>query len=210
MLSGSVLFVDDQVDITDLIRRMLQNEDYTQYYANSGAEALEIMEKHPVNVVVTDMVMPLVSGLQLLNIIKEKYPDTVRIVLSGQLQIASVLAAINSGEVYRYITKPWKVDAESKMIIRQALEYSDYLRKKNDFSEDTDYIRISAEAFKKVLGYIDNPFFLTFNDTVTDVVSQGSQLVTKGDCIESLKENIDLKQYLKIELSPVYQLYVKQ
>lgn len=210
MLSGSVLFVDDQVDITDLIRRMLQNEDYTQYYANSGAEALEIMEKHPVNVVVTDMVMPLVSGLQLLNIIKEKYPDTVRIVLSGQLQIASVLAAINSGEVYRYITKPWKVDAESKMIIRQALEYSDYLRKKNDSSEDTDYIRISAEAFKKVLGYIDNPFFLTFNDTVTDVVSQGSQLVTKGDCIESLKENNDLKQYLKIELSPVYQLYVKQ
>ena len=87
------------------------------------APTLEILEKNKVHVIVSDMRMPGMDGLTFLRKVKEKYPDIVRIVLTGYTQINQIIAAINSGEIFRYITKPWKMDDEFKTVIRQAIEY---------------------------------------------------------------------------------------
>jgi two-component system, NtrC family, response regulator HupR/HoxA len=118
-----VLFVDDERNILNSIRRGLINEPYTKLFAESGQEALKILADTNVSVLVTDMRMPGMSGLELLKIVQEKYPDVVRIILTGYSQISTLIAAINSGEVYRYLTKPWKLEADYIPSIRQAIEY---------------------------------------------------------------------------------------
>ncbi len=123
----NVLFVDDQKEILDLLKVKLKNQKYNAYYASSGDEALEILNKMEIHVIVTDLLMPGKNGIALLQEIKEHYPQVVRIVLSGLSQVTSILSAINSGDIYRYITKPWKIDEQAESIINSALEYSDFL-----------------------------------------------------------------------------------
>ncbi|MHC4225929.1 MAG: response regulator [Planctomycetota bacterium] len=92
-------------------------------FANSGKEAPEILEQSQVHVIVTDMRMPEMGGLELLRTIKEEYPHVIRMVLSGYADTDTLLATINQGEIFRFIAKPWKSNEEFKTIIRQAIEY---------------------------------------------------------------------------------------
>jgi len=123
MKRRTVLFVDDERNVLASLQRGLRNEPYNKLFAESGQKALEILEKNKVHVIVSDMRMPGMDGLTFLRKVKEKYPDIVRIVLTGYTQINQIIAAINSGEIFRYITKPWKMDDEFKTVIRQAIEY---------------------------------------------------------------------------------------
>ncbi len=122
----TVLFVDDEEKILRSLKRGLLDESYQALFANSGREALEILETEKVHVLVTDMRMPEMRGLELLKIVKEKYPQIVRMVLSGYTQITTLLTAINQGEIYKYITKPWKLEEDFIPSVRQALEYYDH------------------------------------------------------------------------------------
>ena len=118
-----ILFVDDEENILKSIKRSLIDEPYEMLLANSGEKALELLKENNVSVIVTDMRMPGMNGLELLEIVKKKYPDIVRIVLTGYSQITTLIAAINSGQIYRYLVKPWKLEEEFKPTLRQALEY---------------------------------------------------------------------------------------
>ena len=131
MNDKTVLFVDDEEKILKSLKRGLLDEPYNALFANSGQKALEILEKEEVHVLVTDMRMPEMGGLELLKTVKEKYPQIVRMVLSGYTQITTLLTAINQGEIYKYITKPWKLEEDFIPSVRQALEYYD-LRKESD------------------------------------------------------------------------------
>lgn len=119
----TLLFVDDEVRILRSIERSLLDEPYTLLFAESGKEALKLLESNDVHVIVTDMRMPEMSGLDLLKIVKEKYPHIVRIVLSGYTQVTTLLTAINQGEIFRFVTKPWKVEKEFKQVLREAVEH---------------------------------------------------------------------------------------
>jgi len=119
----TILFVDDEVKVLNSLRRGLIDEPYETLFADSGAKALEILAQKEVHILVTDMRMPEMSGLELLKIVREKYPRIIRIVLSGYTQITTLLTAINQGEIYKYITKPWQMEEEFKPAIRQAIEY---------------------------------------------------------------------------------------
>ncbi len=123
MEKKTVLFVDDEEKILNSLKRGLLDEPYNSLFANSGEEALEILKENDVHVLVTDMRMPEMSGLELLKIVKEDYPHIVRVVLSGYTQITTLLTAINQGEIYKYITKPWKLEGEFKPAIREAIDY---------------------------------------------------------------------------------------
>ena len=123
MEQSTVLFVDDEERLLKSLKRGFLDEPYTTLFANSGKEALEVLEQTEVQVLVTDMRMPEMGGLELLKIVKEKYPDIIRIVLSGYTQVATLLTAINQGEIYKYITKPWKLEEEFKPSIREAIEF---------------------------------------------------------------------------------------
>ncbi len=123
MEKKTVLFVDDEEKLLKSLKRGFLDEPYDTLFANSGREALEILKHNKVHVLVTDMRMPAMGGLDLLKIVKDQYPHIVRMVLSGYTQVTTLLTAINQGEIYKYVTKPWKLEEEFKPSIRVALEY---------------------------------------------------------------------------------------
>ena len=116
-----ILFVDDEQNILSSLRRLFRTHGYQVLTADSGATALDILEKEPVDLVISDMRMPQMDGAQFLERVRERWPDTIRLLLTGYSDIASILAAINRGEIYRYITKPWD-DNDIVLVVRHALE----------------------------------------------------------------------------------------
>jgi len=125
MEKRTVLFVDDEERVLSCLKGGLLDEPYKTLFASSGKEALEILEQNEVQVIVTDMSMQEMGGLELLKIVKEEYPHIVRMVLSGYTQVTTLLTAINQGEIFRFITKPWDFEEGFKPAVRQAIEYYD-------------------------------------------------------------------------------------
>lgn len=117
----TVLFVDDEPEVSRALARVVRQEPYTAVFANSGREALQVMGERPVHVVLTDMQMPQMDGTQLLEQIARHYPDTIRLVLSGLDDSEAIRASIRAGQIYRYILKPWDVH-EVRLTVRQALD----------------------------------------------------------------------------------------
>lgn len=105
----SVLFVDDESQILETIRNIF-DKFYTIYTAENGQKALDILAKTKVQVIVSDQRMPGMSGTEFLKICKEKYPDTVRILVTGFSDLDSVIETINTGDIFRFISKPWKLE----------------------------------------------------------------------------------------------------
>ena len=149
MEKRTVLFVDDEEKILRSLKRGLLDESYNKLFANSGKEALEILQQKEVHVIVTDMRMPEMTGLELLRGVKKEYPNIVRMVLSGYTQITTLLTAINQGEVYKFITKPWKLEEDFKPAVRQAIEYYDLLNER-------DRLATELEQYKEEKVRIDN------------------------------------------------------
>jgi len=102
-----ILCVDDEPNIVASLKRLFRGSGYQVTTALSGAEAIAQMELEPVDLIFSDMRMPGMSGAQLLEQVRQRWPRTTRILLTGYADMGSTIAAINSGEVYRYITKPW-------------------------------------------------------------------------------------------------------
>ena len=117
-----VLFVDDEPHILAAIRRAVDDEMFVALFAGSAKEALGIVEQRTISVIVTDMRMPVMDGLALLKIVREKSPRTIRMVLSGYTQLSQVLATINQGEIFQFISKPWEMEEELLGPVRQAIE----------------------------------------------------------------------------------------
>jgi EAL domain-containing protein (putative c-di-GMP-specific phosphodiesterase class I)/CheY-like chemotaxis protein len=105
--ANTLLLVDDEQNVLNALRRLLRREGYHILTAGSGAEALELLALHPVQVIISDQRMPGMSGVEFLSKVKELYPETVRISLSGYSEITTVTDAINKGAIWKYITKPW-------------------------------------------------------------------------------------------------------
>jgi response regulator RpfG family c-di-GMP phosphodiesterase len=103
-----VLCVDDEERILTSIKRALRKQPYQLLFASNGADALQLMEENHIDVVMSDMRMPGMSGAELLESVHARWPDTVRILLTGYSDMASTVAAINKGRIYRYLSKPWK------------------------------------------------------------------------------------------------------
>jgi two-component system response regulator HupR/HoxA len=137
MKSKTVLFVDDEERLLATLKLGLEDEPYQCLFAASGTQALGMLSRHKVHVIVTDMRMPEMSGMQLLRLVRQQYPDVVRMVLSGQTQVTTLLTAINEGHIYKYIPKPWQLEEELKPQIRTALEYYDRINGVNAESPET-------------------------------------------------------------------------
>ena len=121
MASYSLLFVDDEPNILSSLRRLFRPLGYTIYTAESGAAGLRLLEQETVDLVVSDMRMPEMDGARFLEQVRARWPDTVRLLLTGYSDVASILAAINRGEIYRYVTKPWD-DNDILLLVKHALE----------------------------------------------------------------------------------------
>lgn len=115
----TLLILDDEQNILNSLRRLLRREDYEILTSTSAAEAFDLLARHRVQVIISDQRMPEMSGTEFLSRVKQLYPDTVRIVLSGYSDLQSVTDAINRGAIYRYLAKPW-VDEDLRAQIREA------------------------------------------------------------------------------------------
>lgn len=117
----NILFVDDEKFTLHSLDRLLRKESYNTFFAESGDEALEMITQNDIHIIVSDMKMPQMDGLTLLRKIKESNPEIIRLVLSAYTQTVQLLPCINSGEIFRFITKPLE-KFELKVAISDAIE----------------------------------------------------------------------------------------
>ncbi|HOE43533.1 MAG TPA: response regulator, partial [Rhodoferax sp.] len=117
----AILCVDDEPSILSSLRRLFRPKGYQIYIAEGGKAALALLEQNAVDLVISDMRMPEMDGVQFLEQVRLRWPDTVRLLLTGYADIASTIDAVNRGEIYRYISKPWD-DADILLIVHDALE----------------------------------------------------------------------------------------
>ncbi len=122
MEKRTVLFVDDDEIVLLSMEKSLKDEAYDKHFAKSGEEALEILQREEVHVIVVDEVMPRMNGLELLKIVRKEYPHIVRMVLSGYAQPDDVMAAMFEEGIYKYTAKPWTFDGGFRTVIRQAID----------------------------------------------------------------------------------------
>ncbi|MEI6127338.1 MAG: HD domain-containing phosphohydrolase [Pseudomonadota bacterium] len=117
----TILLVDDEENILSALNRMLVSEEYNVLTASSGQEGLRLLDTAKVSLIISDQRMPAMTGSEFLAKAKDTSPDSIRIMLTGYSDINATIEAINSGEVYKYITKPWQ-DEELMLTVKEAIE----------------------------------------------------------------------------------------
>ncbi len=150
-----VLCVDDEANVLKALRRLFMDEEYEVITAESGDEALALIEQEaPVHVVISDYRMPQMDGVDFLKHVYEKWPDTIRIVLSGYADTASVVEAINEGHIYKFIPKPWN-DDELKVTISKAVDLfflkQENMMLSNDLQDANEELKQLNENLEKVV-----------------------------------------------------------
>ncbi|GBO55816.1 serine phosphatase RsbU, regulator of sigma subunit [Pseudanabaena sp. lw0831] len=125
------MVVDDEQDNLDLLYRTFRKE-FTVFRADGGIKALEILEKEgEMAAIISDQRMPEMNGTEFLSRTVSDFPDTMRIVLTGYTDITDLIDAINSGQVHKYITKPWEPD-QLKLVVKEATHSYDLLKQRSE------------------------------------------------------------------------------
>lgn len=194
-----ILIVDDEVQILKALIRLFMDTDYDIVAANSGEEALKILEQQQFNMIISDMKMPYMDGYELLKRVKELYPKTVRIILSGYSDEKVVFHALQKNIARLYVFKPWK-NEELIQVVSQLLQTEDilnnshllklinnienlptikttYQRILNLINEDTDIGAISSEIERdisiaaKILNVANSAFYGSKTGSIKQAVS---------------------------------------
>lgn len=116
----TVLLVDDEPRVLDALRRTLRDPMFRLLTAQDGREALDVMAAGGVDILVSDIDMPGMTGIELVKEVRRRHPEVVRLLLTGDASLDSALDAINHGEVFRYLVKPWKA-AELRQTLADAI-----------------------------------------------------------------------------------------
>lgn len=174
-----ILCVDDEKNILKAFKRLFINDDYEIYTATDPDEGIEILKKiNPIPIVISDFRMPSKNGIEFLKEVREQWPDTVRIMLSGYADTEAVIDAINEGQIYKFIPKPWN-DNELKVSISNAFERY-FLHKKN--------IELTEELKKKneELENINNNLEKMILESTAELIFQNKVLSTSQNILHLL------------------------
>lgn len=201
-MKHAILLVDDEADNVDALERLFRKK-YKVLKATSGKDALELIKGNKVSLILTDQRMPGMTGVELLSESMDTVPDAIRILLTGFTDIDSVISAINSGQVYRYVTKPWDpvdlANTVDKAIER--FELSAELKEKNRALETAlAELRTLDEAKSNFMILINHELktpltaMLSFMDLLRETDLSGEQMkyVTRiGQSAERLRALIE-------------------
>jgi len=119
--AAHILCVDDEPNVLKSLRRLFRGAEYIIHLADGGEKGLEILEQEEIDLIISDMRMPHMDGAEFLTKAAIKWPDTVRILLTGYADIESTVAAVNQGKIYSYCSKPWE-DDELKALVAKAID----------------------------------------------------------------------------------------
>ena len=134
MINRSLLIVDDEPYVVDSIKRQLRNEDYTIYSANSGDAGFGVLKDQDIGVVLSDLMMPGIDGVQFLKRIQEEKPDVIRMLLTGHGTLQSAMDAVNGSHVFAYLTKPCEAE-QLKGTLSKAFEHYNLIMENKRFQK---------------------------------------------------------------------------
>ncbi len=174
----TILIVDDEANILQALRRVLRREPYRVLTASSGEEGLEIIQKEPVDIIISDQRMPGMPGIQFLARAKELCPETIRIILSGYTDVNSIAEAINVGNVYKFILKPWE-DEALKTTIRESFETTRLQRENRKLTE-------TIKKQNEELSYLNKNLEKEVGDRTVEIKLQNEALKLARDILENL------------------------
>lgn len=117
----NLLIVDDEPNILSSLRRVLHKDEYSVFTASGGEEALATLAENPIDVVMSDHRMPHMSGVQFLAEVSKRHPKTVRLMLSGEADMGVMVDAINDGNIFKFVSKPWS-DDKLREVVREAAD----------------------------------------------------------------------------------------
>ncbi|MDH4028565.1 MAG: response regulator [Nitrospirota bacterium] len=170
-----ILCVDDEKNVLKALERLFMDYEYKFITAMSAEEGLDILNKEErIQLIISDYRMPGMNGVDFLRTVYERWPESVRIVLSGYADTASIVGAINEGQIYKFIPKPWN-DDELKLAIANALDFY-YIQKKNR--------ELTAELEKK------NSVLLEINDNLEQLVRKRTSDLEMHNKILACSQNI--------------------
>lgn len=222
---ATILCVDDEPQILSSLKRFFRRARYNVLTANSGAEALQVLEKEKVDLVISDMRMPEMTGAELLAESAKRWPDTFRILLTGYADLESSVAAINEGKIYRYLSKPWDEEAlsfavesalEQKMLKDEKIRLEALTKQQNEKLKDlnnnleekvkarTADLQKAAVMLKKSIAQLKASYkdsMLVFNNLIdirTNISSANNHEVA-GFCTK-MAEEMNLDENLKDDI----------
>ncbi|HTG01764.1 MAG TPA: response regulator [Nitrospirota bacterium] len=174
-----VLCVDDEENILRALQRLFFDAPYDVIAAASGDEGLRLLETTPsVQVVISDYRMPGMNGAHFLRAVSERWPDTVRILLSGYADVASVIDAVNEGSIYRFVPKPWN-DDELKVSVANAMERWRLGRENKELTERLSKANVDLQALNVILQE-------RITDEVVLLKKQNKMLESSGEVLNAL------------------------
>jgi response regulator RpfG family c-di-GMP phosphodiesterase len=133
-MTETIMFVDDEENILHALRRVFRKENYEVVTCLSAEQALEVLQTKDVQVLISDQLMPGMKGTELLKVVKEKYPMTIRIIFSGHSDMEDIIKALEEGEIYCFLKKPGELTSLVE-IVNRAIEQSRLIRKVHEMLE---------------------------------------------------------------------------
>jgi two-component system, sensor histidine kinase and response regulator len=197
MQKQTILCVDDEIDNVQALERIFRPK-FNVLKATSGSQALDILDQHrgPVACIITDQRMPTMTGVEFLAKTIDKYPDTIRLLLTGYTDVESVISAVNNGHIYRYLTKPWDpVDLEAT--VTQAVDrflLGRELAEKNIALEKAlNELQTLDQAKNQFMILINHELKtpLTSIISFTDLISETPLSEEQSVCIQRIKKGAD-------------------
>lgn len=144
-----ILLVDDEPNVLNALKRIFRQENYVITTANHGQEALDLLRKEPFHLMISDYMMPGMTGAELLRQAKALKPEMIRIMLTGHADTGAVMGAINEGAVYKFILKPWN-DDDLRVTVALALEQFDLIQKNKALQQDNTQKSKEINALAKL------------------------------------------------------------
>jgi len=181
-----VLFVDDDVNLLDGIARSLRKEPYAVRTAKDPSTAFDVLRKEPVDVVVADHQMPGMQGAQFLSVVRSGYPNTIRMMLTGNASIEVAMQAINEGQIYRFFTKPVNF-MELSQSLRQAFREKEMLDKSRQL---LDIVKRQAAVLDQLED--EHPGIANLpRDREGRLVLPSSEKIDREDLLAQMQKEID-------------------
>jgi len=174
----TLLFVDDEDGVLRALARIFFDENYRILTAANASEALDILNTESIHLIISDHRMPGMTGAQLLREVKEKWPDTIRIMLTGYADVQSIMGAVNEGAVYKFITKPWN-DEDLRLTVSLALQQYVLLQENKKLREITRTQQVKIKNYSNLIGQ---------NGVVLSSILDKAGLVSKADFHQAVKE----------------------